>query len=132
VRDPVVFTGLQAKAVGDGFARFVARSNCVIHACSIMPRHAHLVILRPAYSIEQTARLLKGSATAELTRLGLHPFADSPYQNGKLPTPWARHQWSCYLNNESDILRAIEYVENNPMKDGLPSQFWPCVTPYIA
>jgi len=26
-RDPVVFSGQQAKAVGDGFSRFVARSN---------------------------------------------------------------------------------------------------------
>jgi REP element-mobilizing transposase RayT len=132
VRKPVVFTGAQAKAVGDGFAKFVSRSPCVIHACSIMPRHTHLVILRPSYLIEQAANLLKGSATAELTRVGLHPFADTPYSNGKLPSPWARHRWACYLNSESDILRVIKYVENNPLKDGLPRQFWPCLTPYCG
>jgi hypothetical protein len=44
VRPPVVFTGAQAQAVGAGFARFAARSQCSILACSIMPRHSHLVL----------------------------------------------------------------------------------------
>lgn len=49
---PVVFTGEQARAIGTGFARFAARSQCAILACSIMPRHTHLVLDRPPYLIE--------------------------------------------------------------------------------
>jgi len=128
VRPEVIFSGLQVKAVGDGFAKFLARSKVTILACSIMPRHTHLVVDRPPYLIEQAANLLKGAATAELSRCGIHPFANVPYQNGKLPTPWSRKQWACYLNNPTDIWRAIRYVEANPIKDGLPKQHWPFVT----
>lgn len=131
VRPPVVFTGEQAQAVGVGFGNCVQRSKISIVACSIMPKHTHLVISRPPYSAEQATNLLKGAATSELSRRRLHPFADSPYRNGKLPTPWARKQWICYLNNDSDIRRAIAYVERNPLKDGLKSQRWSFVVKYV-
>ena len=65
-----------------------SRSGVRILACAIMPRHTHLVIDRPPYPAEQAANLLKGAATAELTRRGLHPFADAPYKDGRVPTPW--------------------------------------------
>lgn len=131
VRPPVVFTGEQALAVGMGFADFVRRSQVAIVACSIMPQHTHLVIDRPPYPAEQATNLLKGAATSELTRRGLHPFAGSPYRNGKLPTPWARKQWIVFLNAEADVRRSIDYVERNPLKDGLPKQRWSFVIPYL-
>ena len=131
VRSPVVFNGVQAQAIGAGFTQFAARSQCLILACSIMPRHCHLVLDRPPYPIEQAANLLKGAATAELSRRGLHPFAGEPYANGKLPTPWSRKQWACYLNNDADVRRAIDYVERNPLKEGLPTQSWSFVFPLV-
>lgn len=132
VRPPVVFTGEQALAVGMGFAGFVRRSPVMVLACAIMPRHTHLVIGRPPYPAEQATNLLKGAATAELTRRGLHPFAASPYRNGKLPTPWARKQWIVFLADDIAVRRAIEYVERNPLKDGLNPQRWSFITPYPA
>lgn len=130
VRPPVVFTGEQALAVGMGFGKFVDRSQTSILASSIMPRHTHLVIHRPSHSAEQATNLLKGAATAELARRGLHPFADSPYANGRLPSPWARKQWIVFLNSDADVRRAIEYVERNPLKEGLPRQRWSFVAAY--
>lgn len=132
VRPPVVFTGQQAQAVGSGFKQCVERSRFSIVACSIMPRHTHLVIDRPPYDAEQAANMLKGAATTELTRRGLHPFADSPYRNGRLPTPWARKQWIVYLNTIADVRRAIQYVERNPEKEGLRPQRWSFVTPFTV
>jgi REP element-mobilizing transposase RayT len=132
VRPPVVFTGKQAQAVGIGFGDFVRRSHVSIIACSIMPRHTHLVIHRTHYPAEQAANLLKGAATAELVRRSLHPFAGSRYRNGRLPTPWARKQWIVYLNCDADVHRAIEYVESNPLKDELPPQRWSFVVPYVV
>jgi REP-associated tyrosine transposase len=131
VRSPVVYTGEQARAVGVGFAECVARSRFAVHACSIMPQHTHLVINRPPYDAEKAANLLKGAATNELTRRGLHPFADAPYKDGKLPTPWARKQWIVYLDCDADMRRAIAYVERNPLKDGLKPQHWSFITPYV-
>jgi REP element-mobilizing transposase RayT len=124
VRPPVVFTGHQCRAIGVGFAHYSRRSGCIIVACSILPTHAHLVVLRMRYSIEQISNLLKGAASAELMRCGLHPFADQAYRNGKLPPPWARHELSCFLDCDKDIRRSIDYTNANPQKEGLPPQRW--------
>jgi REP element-mobilizing transposase RayT len=132
IRDPVEFSGEQCRAIGTGFLRYVHRSGCILHACSILPTHVHPLVMRMDYSIERVANLLKGAATSELTARGLHPFANQPYQNGKLPSPWARHQWSCFLDCESDIRRSIDYAELNPVKERKPRQRWQCVTPYLS
>src|SRR4051794_11858810 len=59
VREPVHFTGVQARAVAAGFSEYCRKSDCIVHACSILPRHVHLVVARHRYSIEQVANLLK-------------------------------------------------------------------------
>jgi REP element-mobilizing transposase RayT len=130
VRSPVEFTGLQCRAIGMGFFNCCQRTGCKIYACSILPTHTHLVVGRMAYHIEQLANLLKGAATTELWRQGLHPFAGEAYRNGRLPTPWARNQWSCFLDSHDDIRRSIDYVEYNPIKDQKRAQNWSCVTPF--
>jgi hypothetical protein len=79
-----------------------------------LPTHAHLVVMRMRYPIEQISNLLKGAASAELMRRGLHPFADQAYRNGKLPSPWARHEWSCFLDCDDDIRRSIDYTVQPP------------------
>lgn len=117
-RNPIAFTGLQARAIARGFARFAERSGIVILACAIMPDHVHLVILTHKYSIEKIATLLKGAATADLIREGLHPFKDKPYKNGSLPTPWARKHWKVFLHEE-DLPRACKYADDNPPRGGV-------------
>ncbi len=130
VRDEVRLSGVQARAVARGFCDYSDRNAMSVYACSIMPDHAHLVVGRHTCSIEQVANLLKGAATAELSREGLHPFADAPYRNGKHPTPWGRGQWAVFLDSMDDVRRAIRYVENNPIKDGRSAQHWSFVKPY--
>ena len=131
-RPMVKFTGLQARAIARGFASYIEKSGVVVHACSILPTHVHMVVARHAYPIEQVARLLKGSATTQLLREGLHPFAAAPYRDGTTPTPWGRKHWSVFLGNEEDILRAIRYVPNNPIKDHKPAQHWSFLTRFTA
>ena len=123
-RDPVEFSGLQARAIARGFANYVERVGLIICACSILRRHVHMVIMRHTCDIEQVARLLKGAATAQLIAEDLHPFENEPYSNGRLPTPWTRHCWAPFLWTEEDIQRAIRYVEKNPIRDGLKPQHW--------
>src|SRR3954465_15787996 len=43
-RPPVEFNGLQARAVGEGFAEYVRKSGLVVWACAIMTDHVHLVV----------------------------------------------------------------------------------------
>jgi REP element-mobilizing transposase RayT len=130
--DPVQFTGIQARAVARGFADYVERSGVIVHACSILPMHVHLVVARHTCKIAQVANLMKGAATRQLTLEGIHPFANEAYKDGALPTPWARKWWKCYLSDAEGILRAIEYVENNPLKEGRKPQRWSMVTPFSA
>ena len=131
-RKPVAFTGEQARAIARGFAGYSYRSGLVIHACAIMPEHIHLVIARHTTSIEQVANLLKGAATSQLRAENLHPFQDQPYTNGTLPTPWARGCWKCFLSLDEQIVKAINYTNANPEKEGKARQSWNFVQPFAA
>jgi REP element-mobilizing transposase RayT len=124
---PVKFTGLQARAVGRGFGAMVEKSGLTIWACSILPEHVHLVIRRHRFKVEQIVNLLKGAATRRLNEEGIHPLAQFIGSRRRPPHAWARKGWQVFLDSESDIVRAIKYVEDNPMKEGLPPQRWPFV-----
>jgi REP element-mobilizing transposase RayT len=130
--EPVEFNGLQARTIARGFAEYAARNGLVILACSILPTHVHLVVLRHTCRAEQVANLLKGAATRQLTLEGMHPFRNEPYRDGTLPTPWARKCWKCFLSDADGIRRAIEHVEENPMKEGLKRQRWKMVVGFVG
>lgn len=131
VRPAVELTGLQARAVGRGFANQVATSGYVVRACCILPNHVHLVIRRHRYSIEQVVRALRQAATMRFLEEGLHPFADQRLESGRLPSVWAQGFWKVFLYTGNDIVRSIRYVEQNPIKAGLKPQRWPFVVPDI-
>jgi hypothetical protein len=54
---------------------------------------------------------------------------DKRYSFGS-DTPWAKDCWTVYLHSTEDILRAIRYVENNPLKADKRKQTWSFVTPF--
>ena len=114
----VVFTGKQAQAVGHGFAAQVAKSGYTIHACVILPKHAHLVVARHRYSIEQVVRLLRQAATTKLLARELHPFANCRAENGRLASVWGQDFWKVFLfepeDRTSDPLRRTEPRERGP------------------
>jgi REP element-mobilizing transposase RayT len=131
-RKPVIFNGLQARAIARGFAHFVERSGIIVHACAIMPDHVHLVVARHRYAIEYISRLLKGAATNELIAEGIHPFREESYGDRRCPPEWARGEWSVFIDNEDQLRAAIRYVNKNPTRDGLKAQHWNFVTPHVA
>jgi len=133
LRYPAVqLTGLQARGVGAGFANACRKSGFVVWACSIMPQHVHLVIGRHRYKVEQICNLLKGEATKELKAGFIHPLAEFAETKGKLPSMWGEQQWKVYLDTEEAIKNAIRYVEDNPVKEGMPPQKWSFVTPFAG
>ena len=129
---PVQLTGLQARAVGRGFAAACGRSGYTIWACSILPEHTHLVIARHRYKVEQIANLLKGELTRSIVEEDLHPLARFARPGKRPPRMWAEHQWKGYLDSEEAITDAIAYVNENPMREGKPAQHWPFVTPFAG
>ncbi len=129
---PVQLTGQQAIAVGRGFASFCEKQRLAIWACSILPEHVHLVIARFRYDVEKVANLLKGAATRQLREAGLDPMRHCRARHDVQRSPWARGQWSVFLEGEDAIYNAIDYVEQNPIKEGKPAQRWPFVVPFLG
>ncbi len=126
---PVTFNGKQAIEIIAAFQEAVQKSGYTCYACSILPDHVHMVIARHQYRVEQIVRQLKQSATCRLLRLNLHPLASG---TSHPPSPWARGCWKVFLNTTEDIHRAIRYVRNNPIKEGLRPQHWSLVSPFRA
>jgi len=124
---PVNFTGVQARAVERGFANYFQNAGLPVWACAILPEHVHLVVGQSAISVKQLVIQLKGEATRQLVAEGIHPFGHLTTKTGRPPKCFARGEWKVFLDPE-DVPRAIEYVENNPEKEGKPRQRWPFVT----
>ncbi len=113
---PVQLTGLQARAVGNGFKKSCEESGYQIHACSILPEHGHLVIGRHSRHIRRIVGHLKGRATQQFAEQKLWPSSEHPV--------WAERGWNVFLDNVDYMKRAIRYVEDNPLKEGKPRQHW--------
>ncbi|MCL2304459.1 MAG: transposase [Planctomycetaceae bacterium] len=121
---PVRLTGVQALAVSKGFRQVVTDTQLKIYACAIMPDHVHLVFAVHLRTAESLVNQLKSCATKQLTAEGLHPF------NGE-HSPWQRSFWNVFLDSDDDVHRAIRYVEQNPVRDGLKPQKWSFVVPFV-
>lgn len=72
----------------------------------------------------------KANATGRLNREGLHPLAAFGGNGKSPPSPWGENGWKVFLDSEEAILRAIRYVEDNPLKEGKPRQRWSFVKPF--
>ena len=127
----VFFDGQQAKAVGDGFAEAMRRSRLTVFACSILPQHVHVAVANDRLSPEKSWIQLKGEATKMLNRRGLHPHQELSRNDGSRPHVWANRGWCVYLDRDDDASRTVQYVEDNPMRDGKPPQRWRFVVPFI-
>jgi REP element-mobilizing transposase RayT len=125
-RPPVRFNGVQARAVARGFANYSIRAGLEIYACAVLHDHVHLVVSRHRLSPEQLAVQLKGAATRQLIAEGIHPFPTA----ARRPKCFARGEWKVFFDSDEDVIRAIRYVEENPVKEDLPRQRWSFVIPY--
>lgn len=129
-RRPVCFTGLQAQAVGRGFARAVQRSGHRILACSILPDHVHVVVAASRLKPTRVLGHLKREAALALKLAGVHPCQQEFEDTGQLPSCWATGCWKVFLFSKRRVFNAIKYVEENPLKEGKPRQRWSFVVPY--
>ena len=129
---PVVLTGLQAQAVGHGFAAICRKVGLTIHACAILPDHIHVVIARNRLDGEALIECLKRAGTRAMSEAGIHPLAAFARTSGKHPCPWGEKGWKVFLDTPQEMRGRIRYVEQNPEKAGLRRQHWSCVVPYLG
>jgi REP element-mobilizing transposase RayT len=104
----------------------------LIYAFSIMPDHIYAVIACQSLDPDEVIACLKRASTRGLNAQGLHPFKNSPRSNGKLPSPWAEGGWKVFLDTSEEMQRAIQYVEQNPIRSVLKAQHWPFVVPFAG
>jgi REP element-mobilizing transposase RayT len=120
----VCFDDAQIKVIGSAFGAFAARNGLRLLACAVLPEHVHLVVARHRYKVEQAVTLLKGEASRRLESDGIHPMLPFPRKKGRLATCWGRGEWKVFLDSPADVIRAIRYVEQNPIKEARPAQKW--------
>ena len=127
----VRFNDAQISSIARGFERELTQFAAAdVFACAIMRDHSHLVCGRCRCDIRRFAGRLKGAARKELLADGLHPFQDVVFADGSHPSPWSVKPWVVYCDSLEDMLRDIPYVERNPIKAGLPPQYWSFVAAY--
>jgi REP element-mobilizing transposase RayT len=129
---PVILNGPQARAVARGFAEYVAKSRLVVYACAILPDHVHLVVERFRYPIEQVMTKLKSAATQQLLVEGLHPFQSIVLPEGGHPNIFSRDGRHVFLFTDKDVIRRIDYVNDNPINAGLAKQHWNMIVPFTG
>jgi hypothetical protein len=88
------------------------------------------VVARYDRLIERIVAHLKAKATTQLSRDGRHPLAGFKSRRDDTPTLWAAKCWKCFLDDDEGVLRAIRYVEENPVKEGKRRQRWSFVVPW--
>ena len=121
---PVRLTGQQALVVSQAMADVVAEIQLAVYACCIMLDHVHFVMPPHERSKEAIVQYFKSAATKRLNERRLHPLENQR-------SPWSRSFWDVYLHTEEQILRAVQYINNNPIKEGYKPQNWRFVTPYV-
>ena len=119
---PVVLSGRQALADAKGFDCACKEGEYVLHACSILPEHVHMVIRRNQRAIGRIMRHFKARATQKIANENLWTEEGRPV--------WAKRGWKVFLDKPSDVRRTISYVENNPLKEGKKRQQWTMITPF--
>ncbi|MCH8047699.1 MAG: transposase [Planctomycetes bacterium] len=116
----VVFSARQIEAVGRGFGKAIEETGLRVFACAVMPDHVHFTYASHERSNGSLVGQLKSRATKQLNLDSLHPL-DGAH------TPWAEGHWEVYLDTEDEVFRAIEYVNQNPIRGGKTPQNWPFV-----
>jgi REP element-mobilizing transposase RayT len=128
---PVLFTGLQARAIASGFCRAAHEGNYPIHACSILPDHVHLVVGDHERKFQQITAHLKARASQQLRAERLHPFVEHERTDGSLPSVWAEGLWKVFCYDVDHVGNAIRYVEQNPLRERKRRQSWSFITPFV-
>jgi len=118
----LVFDETCRQLIADAFAQVVDEQRYTCYACAIMPDHIHILVRKHKDQAEEMVERFKEASRVRMIDAGQRAITH--------PTWLAGHGWKVYLDHPDDIRRTIRYVEQNPIKDGLPAQVWPFVKEY--
>ncbi len=108
--------------IADAFGQAIQTHEYTCYACAIMPDHVHVLIRKHKHEAEAIVENLMEAGREAIIRAGHRAVTH--------PTWIAGCGWKVFLDHPDEIRRTIRYVEQNPVKDGLPPQIWPFVKRY--
>ena len=108
--------------IGEAFAQAIDTHHYTCYACAIMPDHVHILIRKHKHSAEEMGKIFKDCSRLRLSSAG--------HRDGNHPTWTGGNGWSVFLDHPLEIRRTIPYIEQNPVKIGLPKQLWSFVKQY--
>jgi REP element-mobilizing transposase RayT len=109
------FDEASRQAIADGFALATQEQGYSVYACAVLRNHAHLVVKRHKHPHDVMWRTF-----AEYARQSLASSRSLPVQH----RVWGNRPYSKFLYTPDDIRGRIQYVNDNPVKEGLPEQGW--------
>ncbi|HUU58284.1 MAG TPA: transposase, partial [Phycisphaerae bacterium] len=98
-----------------------ARCRYTCYACAIMPDHVHLLIRKHKSKAEEMIRNFQDTSRLRLRNSALRP-PEHPV--------WGGPGWKVFLDHPDEVRRSIRYIQQNPVKFGLPVQAWEFVKAY--
>ena len=109
------------QAIEGAIRRVVAERGYTVWACAILSNHVHMVIRR-----HRDDALAMWNAIADAVRIELVKFADV----GTEHPVWAARPYKVFLRTPDEVRGRVEYVADNPEKEGLPRQQFSFVQSY--
>jgi REP element-mobilizing transposase RayT len=122
LRFPILeFDAVQRAVVAEAFQRVIEMYKYTCYAFAIMPDHVHLVIRKHRDLAEEMIVNFQRESHLLLRERG---FRDLEHP------VWGGPGWKAFLDHPNEIWRTIDYVEQNPVRIGLPVQRYDFVTRY--
>jgi REP element-mobilizing transposase RayT len=117
----LTFDAEDLKVVAKSFAQVMTERRYTCYACALMPDHVHALIRKHRDHAETIIENLQNASREKLIqaerRAPTHPV-------------WGGPGWKVFLYTQQDMVRIIDYIEQNPLKAGRPAQHWDFVKPY--
>ena len=115
---PIIhWTLSQIETIAESLADVIRIHAYTCYACAILPDHVHVVVRKHKHRGESMIDHFQSASRLRFSSLGEHPV-------------WTQHGWRVFLNTPAEVRQRIQYVNDNPIKEGLPRQDWPFVTAY--
>jgi REP element-mobilizing transposase RayT len=121
VHDTVWFDAAMRSTIAEGVAQAVKERGYTLWALAVMRNHLHAVV--------RTHRDDSETIMAQIALRTQRALWEGKMVPKNHPV-WADGPWKVFLTTPAEIRGRIEYVRQNPMKEGLPEQSWGCVVPY--
>jgi len=118
---PLWFDAAKRQAIGDAIGELARKRPYTVWACAMLKNHAHVCIRR-----HRDDALEMWNRFAETTGDALRRMQDVPDDH----PIWSHRPYKVFLSTPAEVRGRVQYLANNPAKEGLPPQDWLFVATY--